>query len=127
MALIGLAGCDAPPSRADQVRALPAVTMDTALNAFKQVCENGGGDPTGGAVSFERQTLSNGKMLCSMRARPAPGTDAYTVLQQRYGNATRIPGSILQQFTGYPNGPLIYIPGIGNGAGEGTFQIGVTS
>ena len=45
-------------------------------------------------------------------------------LRRRYGNAKS--AGLLAQFNGYPGGPLLFIEGVRNGAGEGTFQVAVS-
>lgn len=138
-ALLALAACvESAPSEADVARALPPVTMDSAMAAFQRVCVASKPDfatararqaslASPGAYVFETDTLSNGAPVCTMRARLPAGQDAFRELQRRYGPARGPAGSLLTVFNGYPGGQLVFMHGIRGGAGEGTFQVGLVS
>ena len=124
VALTVLSACGAPaPNKADQIRALPAMPMERSLAFFRAFCVNGGPDTSGGTVILERSTQRNGAPFCSMRSRAPKGVDEFAELRRRYGNAKS--AGLLTQFSGYPGGPLLFIEGVRNGAGEGTYQVAI--
>ncbi|MEM7719934.1 MAG: hypothetical protein AAF222_12095 [Pseudomonadota bacterium] len=140
-AVIMLAGCasSSGPSESEKVRNLPAVSFASAMTAFQRVCAASRPNFTDAeartaqlaspsAYIFTVDRLSNGSPVCTMRARLPEGTDAFFELQERYGRA-RFPlnAPLLQVFDGYPNGQLVFMGGIKGGAGEGTFQVGLTT
>lgn len=138
VSLLALSACEpSTPSRADTVRGLPAVSMDTALSAFTRVCaaskpsfsrakELQATLTNPDAFIFDASKLRDGTPVCSMRARLPADQNAFQELQRRYGKAQST-GGLLTVFNGYSGGQLIFMSGIKNGAGEGTFQIGLMS
>ena len=110
------------PTEVEKVQALPAIPMSEALAHFERVCVRNGADASGGDVIFSRKAGQSGS-TCSMRSRAPAGVDEFSELRRRYGNARN--SGLLTLFPGYPHGTLIFLQGIKNGAGEGTFQIAI--
>ncbi|MEL6205916.1 MAG: hypothetical protein AAFR47_11475 [Pseudomonadota bacterium] len=136
LAILALAACDAPPSEADRVRSLPAVPLEQSLSAFRQVCvgtapsfagaeARAAARPDAAAYIFTVADVG-GRPACSMRARAPAGTDVFQSLNARYGPARASNTGIITQFITYPGRPLLFLGGVRGGAGEGTFQVGIT-
>ncbi|WP_342076665.1 hypothetical protein [Yoonia sp. SS1-5] len=129
MLLVALAACGPQPkSEAMTVLTLPSTPLDAGLAEFEAVCLDGKADNPDDAFLFKIDSRTDGTTLCSMRARAPKNVDVRGTLQQRYGAPQRAGlAGIVSVFTGYPRGELLHQTGIGNSAGEGTYQLAIIS
>ncbi|WP_299739775.1 hypothetical protein [uncultured Roseobacter sp.] len=133
-AVVAAAACapvDRAPSKADQARALPATNFQASYALFQNVCVAARPDfarvptlqaaaPNGGAAIFTVAQQRSGQLLCTMRAR-GDANGALQTLQARYGP----PKGGLPFYFETPFGRLFFQGGVQNGAGAGTYQLGV--
>jgi len=123
--LLALAACEAPaPSPAQIVLRLPTTAFAAGLAEFEAVCFDGKADNPDDAFLFEFDQREDGKTLCAMRARAPENVDVSGTLRARFG-PMRTTGTfpIISILENYPRGLLIHRSGIGNSAGEGTYQL----
>ena len=116
-------GSSSTPSQAEVIRGLPVTSLDAGLQEFEAVCLGGKADNPDDPFLFSSDRTSQGKTICTMRARAPENVDVFQTLQQRYGPARS--AGLASRLTNYPRGELFYQQGIVNGAGEGTYQLGI--
>ncbi|WP_156788484.1 hypothetical protein [Roseobacter sp. CCS2] len=111
------------PSQAEVIRALPVTSLDDGLREFEAVCLDGKTDAPDDPFLFNIDQTSEGLTVCSMRARAPENVNVSSTLGQRFGPMRS--AGIASRLVGYPRGNLLLQLGVVNGAGAGTYQLGI--
>jgi len=121
--LVSACESNSRPSQAEVIRALPATSLDAGIREFEAVCLDGKEDLPSDPFVFSFDQTSQGQTICSMRARAPQNVDVFQTFRQRFGPARS--AGIASRLTGYPRGELFLQLGVANGAGSGTYQLGI--